>query len=121
LDNFEHGQGTYTYKSKNTYVGEFQFGFACGKGTYRWVEPKAEIYAGGIVYEGEFEAGKPHGKGYMTWFGDEIEALKEEVHDGTVIEEIEKTWEEIKAEVIEGNYQESDWWKELEEDDQEAV
>jgi len=35
-DDVRHGRGFERYPTGNTYLGEFVYGKACGKGTYSW-------------------------------------------------------------------------------------
>ena len=85
----KHGEGVYTYSSKDTYSGWWQFGKKQGKGTYiygdtgmrlvgewagnqiafgKWILPN------GTYYEGQFENNKPVKEG--VWYFKDGNQLK---------------------------------------------
>ena len=53
------GQGTITFPSGSTYVGEFRDGKRTGQGTM--------TYSDGGKYEGKWKDGKQHGQGTFTF------------------------------------------------------
>ena len=56
-----HGQGTFTWRDKNNYVGNFKNGEIHGNGTFNW--------ASGSKYVGEWKYGNIYGNGTYTWAG----------------------------------------------------
>ena len=56
----KEGYGTYSYRNKDSYKGEFQNDLKHGSGTL-------DFFSGKLHYEGEFFNDKKTGKGVMTF------------------------------------------------------
>ena len=55
----KHGMGTYQWKDKSKYEGEFEKDSRHGRGRFTWTS--------GEIYEGEYLSGKRTGRGSYKW------------------------------------------------------
>ena len=53
------GDVTYYYETGDVYIGQFQMGYRCGKGTLH--------YASGDTYTGDWDKDKKHGGGVYNF------------------------------------------------------
>eukprot|EP00831_Metopus_contortus_P028637 TRINITY_DN2373_c0_g1_i13.p1 TRINITY_DN2373_c0_g1~~TRINITY_DN2373_c0_g1_i13.p1 ORF type:complete len:169 (+),score=22.71 TRINITY_DN2373_c0_g1_i13:195-701(+) len=119
----KHGEGLFTYPSKDSYSGWWKYGKREGKGTYTFAETGMKLVGtwtdgnfvkgkwvlpNGTFYEGDFDKNQPKGQG--KWFftnsnvvvGDYSQTLEEKETDtGDKKIEVKLGWK-TKAEIVEG-------------------
>lgn len=68
LDGQKHGKGQLRVFCGDLYVGEFEYNFFHGSGSYVWTGffDDTGAYVSGKKYEGEWRVGKFHGRGVYT-------------------------------------------------------